>query len=203
MANDLPSEVTVTGGAAPPERTASGHAAKGPLNDFAKDAVARAAVLGHSMVAIGHMVDRPPETIRRMLDGSLADHVERARAQLFRFTVSHQFEMIEMLEDARAGIRQGLCSADERLKLDTSKWLIENLVPKPTTKVEVDAHHSGSVGHDMTPLMEGIGASLAAIAAAREGKPDPLARVRPGSQAVTRVTPTPTEPPKANGSDAA
>jgi len=195
----LPSDITVTEGAQPPQRSTSGHAPKGPLNDFAKDAVARAAVLGHSMVAIGHMVGRDPDAIRHMLDTSLADHVERARAQLFKFTVSHQFEMIEMLEDARAGIRQGLSSADERTKIDTSKWLIENLVPKPTTKVEVDAHHTGSVTHDMTPLMEGMGASLAAIAAAREGKPDPLARVRPGSQAITRVT---TEPAKVNGGDA-
>jgi len=195
----LPSDITVTEGAQPPQRSTSGHAPKGPLNDFAKDAVARAAVLGHSMVAIGHMVGRDPDAIRHMLDTSLADHVERARAQLFKFTVSHQFEMIEMLEDARAGIRQGLSSADERTKIDTSKWLIENLVPKPTTKVEVDAHHTGSVTHDMTPLMEGMGVSLAAIAAAREGKPDPLARVRPGSQAITRVT---TEPAKVNGGDA-
>jgi hypothetical protein len=156
--------------------------------------VARLTIQGRPLSLIAMAVGRPPDALRRMISGSLRPRIEALRAQVMRETAAHWFEMLAMLPQARANMQTALLSNDEKIRLSTSQWIHEQLVPRPTQTHEVE--HNVHFGEEVTGLLEAMNRQLGEVRDAQGGR-DPLARVRTGSEALSRpvlVLPSTGEP---------
>lgn len=161
------------------------------LNDMAKNAIVRMHLNMVPIKTIAATFNRSPEAIRQMLAGPLAERLEEAQGTIARALATHQFELLEMLPEAARAFRQSLTGLDEKLRFEAAKWLHDAVVPKPTTRTELDIHHSGAVQHDVSGVLESVSKAVAELAATQTNlSSTALARVRSGEDALPRPTVT-------------
>lgn len=171
-------------GASPPPLTAYQLAPPvGSLSATQADAVARMVVQGRPLQLIAMAVGRSPESLRRMIAGSLRPKIDEVRAQVMREVSAHWFEMLAMLPQARQNMQSALLSPDESTRVAMSKWIHERIVPPPAAQQEVE--HTIHFGEEVAGLLAAMNDRLAEIQAANKGR-DPLARVRSGPDALPR-----------------
>lgn len=157
----------------------------GHVAEHTREAVARMVVQGATTAAMAAATGRDPETIKGLLKtGDMAARVEAIRGLHLRAFVGHWFDMLEFHADVKACFARTLGSTDERLAWDAAKWWNERFMPPQAQKLEVDL--SGTVEHDVTGALEGIGKALAALAEARSGQPGFASRVKTGAAALPR-----------------
>lgn len=166
------------------EPPSAGPLPRGSLSAAQADAVARMVVQGRPINTISMAVGRSPESLRRMIAGSLRPRIEQIRAEVMRETSAHWFEMLAMLPQARLNMQTALMSQDEKVRVDMSKWIHEAIVPRPAQHQEVE--HTVHLGDEVSGLLEAMNARLAAITSANAGR-DPLARVKTGPEALPRA----------------
>jgi hypothetical protein len=154
-----------------------------PCSEHEADAIARMFVAGVAISAIAATYHHASTTIRSWLEGPLATRVEAARGAVLREVAIHNFELYAMLPQVRVALQGGLLSQDDRIRLETARWLHEQLIPKPTQRIETDLHVSGQVSHEVTGTLAQIATSLAEIREANAQR-IPLARVRSGRDAL-------------------
>lgn len=170
--------------AGPPPASYTALGPRGPLSEAQKDAVARLVVQGRPLNMIAMAVGRSPEAIRRMIDGSLKPKIEEVRAQVIRETSTHWFEMLAMLPQARQNMQSALLSADERVRVDMTKWVHQAIVPQPAQVHETEVNVN--LGEGAVQLLSEMNERLLELASANRGR-DPLARVRTGPEALPRA----------------
>ena len=190
-----PQEVSFTSVAvtSEPSRPTPSGAARGPMSEATLDAVARMVADGATTVMIAAATGRSEGGIRDALanNPTLQLKVEEARGLLLRGSIIHNFELRAALPEVRAALLSGLRSADENARLNTAKWIHEQLMPKPGGRHEVDVNLRAQVQTDqeITTTLVDVSKSLALIAAAREGQPTMLSRVKSGREALPRAVP--------------
>jgi hypothetical protein len=158
-----------------------------PLTDFQRDALARMVVAGVPRRVIASHLRRSAKSIARHLSSpKTLERVDYYQGQALDHLSRHYFGMLDMLDDARMRIHQGINSQDARLAVETSKWLIDAVMPK-VDRHEVEHTVTAEVGADLSNVFGRIADSLEAITTANAGR-DPLARVRTGPNALPRPT---------------
>jgi hypothetical protein len=152
------------------------------------DAVARMVVAGQPINLIAASVDRTPQALHHHLSTSaeLQEAVEAQKARFYRGVVSSFFRHVDMLDIADAAIEEGLNSSDQRLKIETAKWLIQHVTPKPTQQSEVNVNMRGDVTHDISGILQQIGTKLSEVREARSGAAGFERHVRMGPDALPR-----------------
>ena len=179
----LPPSLTPSSYAAPPEPAKP----RGPMSDASKDAAARMYVSGVPLTTIAAVVGRSPSALYHALQNDLAGKVEEVRGLVLRETATHYFEMLSMLPQARVAIQGGIVSPNEDTRIETARWLIETVVPKPPQRQEL--HLSGGVALDVSTLLTDINTKMATLVEANPGgRAAALARVRTGPDALPRPT---------------
>lgn len=191
----------------PPE-----HKRRGPkLEPHTLDAIARMIVTGAPTSLISASVGLPEAEIRRALESNseLRERVLVVRGQVFKAQVMHHYEMMALLPEVRNVFAASLRSQDERLKLDSAKFLHDSIMPKPVQRQETEHTHNlnggGVVPPEVTAAFSKIGDALGKIAEAQAGRPSFEDRVKQGPEALPRVAPQAPEPSPAElptGTDA-
>lgn len=110
------------------------------FQDHQRTTIARAAVAGLSAADIAQLVNCSPPTITRALKEDLViqDRMRIAEGQIQCAIVNHRFEMMSKLEKCHLAIDRALDSADEKVASTTAFKVIEMVVPKAPTQVDLN-----------------------------------------------------------------
>lgn len=129
--------------------------------DYQLDAIARMLVSGASVSMIASATGLTTTRVKTAINTHAKDRIEQVQGQVIRATATHYFELLGMLDEVRTNIRGGLGSADERIRLETSKWLHDTLIPKPTTRT--DTENRLSVSPELGDAITSIASSVATL----------------------------------------
>lgn len=119
----------------------------GPISDQQRTAIAMMTVGGAPISIIASAIRRPAATIRRLIkeDQYVRDQMREYESRYVSTYAFHKFEMMGKLARAREAIDSGLDAPDLKLRLDTAKWTIENVVPKDAQRIDVNMEFGGQV----------------------------------------------------------
>jgi hypothetical protein len=119
----------------------------GPLEPHQRNTIAMMTVAGLPASTIASAVGRPPSRIKKLIeeDREVGVLIEEYRGRVVNAMAFHQFDMMGMLKRCREVVREGLEAPDIKVRLDTAKWTINEVIPKPTERVDMDLNIHGNI----------------------------------------------------------
>lgn len=153
--------------------------ARGPMSEATQEAIARMYAAGATLAMISEQTRRTQQSIKRAIEGPLAERVASIRGIEERDMRIHFMSLRELLPRLRAVIKDGLESRHEKTRIDTAKWLHEILMPKQSQRVDHDVTIFSSP--EVIAAVHEISQSAKALGEARSMRP---LRVRTGLEAL-------------------
>lgn len=169
------------------------------IADHQLHSIARMEALGRSAQEIARITGLSTRKVSTLVGAenpppAYAKHRDHYRQAIMGAAINHHFWTIDQMDRIEKAFERALTSSDERLSVETAKYLRESIIPQPTKKHEVAVDHR--VDAQLTTKVEGAMAHVSKIVEDLRGAvPTPDATFR----TVEASAPNHPEPPGPNG----